>query len=99
MPPPEIETFFIGVDASPGFAPAVVIVAVAAASHRIPSGSALFGCAYNPVKNLSSIARRADSRVTQAACIAVAKAHAKTAPNAVLNRDLIRCSPSLRLYS
>jgi hypothetical protein len=28
--------------------------------------------AYNPAKNLSSIARRADSRVTQAACIAIA---------------------------
>jgi hypothetical protein len=71
MQPPEIETFFIGVDASPGFTPAVVMVALAAASHRILSGSTLPGCG-NPVDNLSSIARRADSRVTQAACIAVA---------------------------
>jgi hypothetical protein len=41
---PETETFFIGVDASPGFTPAVVIVALAAASYRIWSGRALLDC-------------------------------------------------------
>ena len=44
MPPAEIETFFIGVDASAGFTPAVVMVALAAASHRILSGSTLLDC-------------------------------------------------------
>ncbi len=44
MPPPEIETFFIGVGASPDLTPAVVMVALAAASHRILSGSALLDC-------------------------------------------------------
>jgi hypothetical protein len=41
---PETETFFIGVDASPGFAPAVAIVALAAASCRILSGSTFLDC-------------------------------------------------------
>jgi hypothetical protein len=41
---PETETFFIGVDASPGFTPAVVIVALAAASYRIWSGRTLLDC-------------------------------------------------------
>jgi hypothetical protein len=44
MPPAEIETFFVGVDASPGFTPAVVMVALAAAGHRILSGSTLLDC-------------------------------------------------------
>ncbi len=44
MPPAEIQTFFIGVDASPDFTRAVVIVALAAASHRILSGSTLLDC-------------------------------------------------------
>jgi len=41
MPPPETETFFISVDASPGFTPAVVMVALATARHRILPGSTL----------------------------------------------------------
>lgn len=68
--PPEIETFFIGVGYHPGFTPAVVIV-LPPAIASCPDRRCLIA-AYNPVKNLSSIARRADSRVTQAACIGVA---------------------------